>query len=184
MVYIVCTGSSLKGFDFERLKGRDVIAVNYAIKSVPFAQMLVALDRPFFENEYEYLKTYTGQIHSLAAYSETPIHDELNVTLWRWRKEKGCDVYPFVCHGFNSGITAINIAIHLGYKRINMLGFDCGGRGHFYDDKKLMNGDFYHLLEQAKHVHDQKPKDVDIINYSDISRCNAFLRKPLNTLFK
>lgn len=70
MVYIVCTGSSLKGFDFERLKGRDVIAVNYAIKSVPFAQMLVALDRPFFENEYEYLKTYTGQIHSLTGYSE------------------------------------------------------------------------------------------------------------------
>ena len=166
------------------MRGKDVIAVNYAIKSVPFAQMLVALDRPFFESEYEYLKTYTGQIHSLAAYSETPLHDELNVTLWRWRKEKGCDVYPFVCHGFNSGITAINIAIHLGYKRINLLGFDCGGRGHFYDDKKLMNGDFNLLPTQAKHVHDHKPKDVDIINYSDISRCNAFLRKPLNTLFK
>ena len=45
--FIVGGGPSLKGFDFERLRGERVIAINKAFYDVPFADIVFAMDSPF-----------------------------------------------------------------------------------------------------------------------------------------
>jgi hypothetical protein len=47
-VVLLASGPSLKGFDYDRLKGKTVIAVNYAILDYKQADYLVALDRQLF----------------------------------------------------------------------------------------------------------------------------------------
>ena len=48
--FIIGGGPSLKGFDFERLRGERVIAINKAFYDVPFADIVFGMDRPFLDD--------------------------------------------------------------------------------------------------------------------------------------
>ena len=179
-IYIVMSGESLSGFDFNLLKPYRVMAVNYSCHSVPFAQDLVALDKKFYDDSEEFLSNYKGNCHTVENYSSGEHLIKYNVRQWPTRKVTGFDEYPFVCHGFNSGYTAIQIAAHLGFDDIRLLGFDCGG-GYHYTTEKPSGLGYSHLIKKVKILSKELPKSVSITNYSIDSKCISFRKKALKT---
>jgi hypothetical protein len=131
--FIVGGGPSLKGFDFNRLRGERVIAINKAFYDVPFADILFAMDRPLLDlirdgklgEEYQQafesfygLKlwldlsgySYPAGVYSIPSAGETG-----------WTKSLSEGLF----HGQNSGYGALNLALVLGANPIYLLGYDC-----------------------------------------------------------
>jgi len=146
--FIVGGGPSLKGFDFERLRGERVIAVNKAFYDVPFADIMFSMDRPFLDlimqgklnkdgKDYRVaFETFEGAklwldisnySYPLFVYS-IPSAGEIG-----WTKSLKEGLY----HGHNSGYGALNLAMVLGADPIYLLGYDCSkgpaGEKNYHD---------------------------------------------------
>lgn len=176
--YIVATGSSLQGFGFTGLQKYDCIAVNAAFRLVPWFKHLVAVDREFYLNNLSSLKSHIGKLHCIELYSDDPVKDELRVNKWQSRKPVGYDEYPYVCHGYNSAYTAINISIHLGYTDIRLLGFDAGET--YIDGSPVTGNGYEHLIKKCRILKKELPGKITITNYSMGSRIEAFNKRPLS----
>lgn len=123
-MFIVGRGASLIGFDFDRLKNERVLAVNNAITHVPFAEGVVAIDfLTFIEPNYEYWKPI---IKDKPIYVDTKTESKyFNVVCMERSKIDGFEFKENrVATGSNSGYMAINVAYHLGARRVFLLGFD------------------------------------------------------------
>jgi len=133
-VYVCANGPSLRDVPVEALRGRLCIAVNSALRIVPFARMLFFGDARWWWLNREWA-------------AQSPA---LKVTLSRYwveddgtRREEPCDSEPGVfcmkqkgtgglalsrdglAWGLSSGGTAINLAAHAnGGRRIVLLGYD------------------------------------------------------------
>lgn len=132
-IYIVGGGPSLKDFDFDLLKDKVVIAVNKAFLYLPFAQVLYWSDSSFYD-------TFKKEIHLFkgikATKNPSPKTDDI-INLVETGRE-GLELEPNgIRTGGNSGYAAINVAYHLGAKKIVLLGFDgkngSGGNTHWHD---------------------------------------------------
>lgn len=125
---IIATGRSLKDFDFKSIKGHK-IAINYAYKYVKY-DMLVALDDP---KKYGFLQPnlYTTN-HWVKKYGHG--------TAFRKSSFKGIDRnegFVGACNG--SLFAAINLALNMGFKTIDIYGADMAlidGYSHFYSEER------------------------------------------------
>ena len=146
-VYIVGGGPSLKGFDFNLLKNKDVIAVNCAVDQVPWAKYFITMDYALF-NVYPRTKIeqFTGKRYFISnmvppymIVQDGKIMDSRNQLCF----DLGCfdDVifsydeagigfnWNDFRNGHNSGYSALQLAVLLGYKQIHLLGIDlCIGK--------------------------------------------------------
>lgn len=92
---------------------------------------------------------------------------------------------PTMVAGYDSGTSAINLAMLFGATEIILIGFDmCGGRWfngelpHFMP--KPRESDFQtHMSVLPSLARDAERKGVRIVNVSPISRVNVFERRPL-----
>ena len=132
-IYIVGGGPSLKDFDFELLRNRVVIAVNKAFLFLPFAQVLYWSDSSFYDS-------FKREIHEFKGIKVTknpsPKAEDI-INLVETGRE-GLELEPNgIRSGGNSGYAAINLAYHLGAKKIVLMGFDAkngpGGNTHWHD---------------------------------------------------
>lgn len=131
--FIIGGGPSLKGFDFSRLRGERVIAINKAFLDVPFADIMFAMDRPLLdlitsgklgENYRQAFEFFWGAKLwlDLSGYSypagiyHLPAAGEIG-----WTKSTSQGLF----HGQNSGYGALNLAMVLGADPIYLLGYDC-----------------------------------------------------------
>lgn len=133
--FIIGGGPSLKGFDFERLRGRRTIAINKAFYDAPFADIVFSMDRPLidslmsgqlgenyrrafalFEGAKLWLDlsghNYPADVYHLPAAGETG---------WTKSLSEGLFYGP----GGLSGYGALNLAMVLGADPIYLLGYDC-----------------------------------------------------------
>lgn len=122
LCYIVGGGPSLRGFDFEKLRGQHVIAVNCACEQVPFADALFFGDYEWGVGYRSLWKTFHGMVITCHA-------DWLQNTsgVKVMNKEAGyglTDHRDAIAFNQNSGAGAINLAVHFGARRIVLLGFD------------------------------------------------------------
>ena len=123
-VYIVGGGPSLTGFDFNRLVGKNVIAVNKAYTQVIMPYVLYWTDSRFYnwyKSEIDYLKC-TKITTSLSIKDISP-----DVIILKNKGSKEMDINAAaheICAGNNSGYGAIHLAIKMGAKRIYLLGYD------------------------------------------------------------
>lgn len=185
-VYIIGGGHSLKGFDFSSLIGSKVIAINKAIYAYPAAQVLYWTDSRFYtwyKNDIDNLKNtlkYTIKVGNL--YTE-------DVKILRKGKVHGLEEpKDTLAHGNNSGYAAINLAYHLGAKRIVLLGFDMCNNGsitHFHDGypTKGTTDKVYHdkFLPGFKELAAQlRQKGISVFNASPYSRLKDFTTISLN----
>ena len=141
-VFILGGGPSLRGFDFSRLAGRRVIAVNEAIKHYPAADLLYFWDDPWFRaNEALVLArhglTATG---SRAAAMQEPrlCYIQLDARAPLQRSAQA------VRKGRSSGHTAVALAVACGAARAVLLGYDMrpvDGRSHFHDSYAMRDPD-------------------------------------------
>ncbi len=109
-----------------------IIAIKDAIRLCPTADLLYGCDAKWWAY-YGPTLTFSGPRYALEA-KAAPW-----ATVLRWTGETGLELDPTALRtGRNSGYQAINIAVHLGARRIVLLGYDMhhGGKaGHHWFGK-------------------------------------------------
>jgi len=129
-VYIVAGGSSLRNFDWDSLRDKDVIAINNAALRLPFAQHAYFADRDWFvrwENELTlHLNVHQG-VSDEHEWVDRP---------WvrRWEFAAHFTLAPRELIGGCSGNAAINLAVQLGYTELHLLGYDFDTSRNFHSD--------------------------------------------------
>lgn len=133
--FIVGGGPSLRGFDAERLRGRQVLAVNWSTDLCPWADALYFADNAFLERNGAVIEAWPGVAitGSRRAAASLPC--------LRWPEHRPGGAFSTEPHwtwcGVTSGHTAVNVAGLLGARTIVLLGFDGrigpDGSGNFHD---------------------------------------------------
>lgn len=147
-VFILGGGPSLCGFDFSRLAGRRVIAVNEAIKHYPAADLLYFWDDTWFIKNralVHYRQGLTATGSRMAAASQ-PRMCRIDIQAAA-PLQRGAQA---VRKGRSSGHTAVALAVACGAARVVLLGYDMRlveGRSHFHDayaarDQERMSGEW------------------------------------------
>lgn len=138
-VAIVAGGPSLKGFDWERLRGVPAIAINRAYEVMPFAPVLWWSDSRFWRNHRDGLERHAA-IWKATCFTNYHEQDAIPswVTQYRMTETAGFDPDSrYLRSGNNSSYAAIHLAAHLGAKRIVLFGVDMqhgpAGETHFHD---------------------------------------------------
>jgi len=136
---IIASGPSLTVEDIEavRKSNRAVFVINNTVKIVPFANYLYACDEDLIAH-YNGFAGFEGQKWTTS---------EQGAIKFRWNhvpgyNEKTSKQDPFptdkmeIAYGGNSGFQCLNLAYHLGYRDVILLGYDMG-----FTDKKHWFGD-------------------------------------------
>ena len=178
-IYIIGGGPSLKNFDFRSLAGSRTIAVNKAMFFYPNADVLYWTDSRFYtwyKNDIDNFKSLKFTIKAGSQYNT-------DVKILKKGKAHGLEKDPqILAHGFNSGYAAINLAYHLGAKRIILLGFDMSMSGlesHFHDGyptvpagNKVYQDKFLPGFKQLSA--ELKAAGIVVLNASPYSKLTAF----------
>jgi len=177
-VYLIGGGPSLKNFEWNSLHGKKTIAINKAITFYPNADAVYWTDGrvyTWFEKE---INKFKGLKYTIRA-NKYPS----DVTILKRGKKFGLETNKdILSHGNNSGYAAINLAIHLGAKRIVLLGYDMGSSGastHFHDgypvnatSHKIYKDQFLPGFEILKE--EIKGKGIQIFNACLTSNLDTF----------
>lgn len=133
--FIVGGGPSLRGFDFEQLRGELVIAVNRAYEAVPWAAICFSMDMRFFS--WVHIGQYGAD--SARAFQEFEgarvmlretacgYPDGVHIVDCNNADEMTFSLQDGLCNSTNSGFSALNLACALGCPEIYLLGFDMDG---------------------------------------------------------
>jgi len=131
--YIIGGGPSLTGFNWSGLAGRRTIAINKAFLSYPDANILYWTDSRFYSWYKSEIDLFAGEKYTLRW---NPNHKG-DIRLLNKGVRFGLETRrDTLAHGNNSGYAAVNLAYHMGAKRIVLLGYDMGnegGKSHFHD---------------------------------------------------
>lgn len=152
-VFVVAGGPSLRGFDWRRLDGRRVIAINRAYEVLPGAEALWWSDARFFRNHRAGLMAHGAALKATFAYLYEDDELPKGVLRYKLSGQQGFDPDQNALRsGNNSTYAAIHLAAHLGARRIVILGLDMkhgpSGETHWHDGHKgLLNP--AHVMESA-----------------------------------
>lgn len=194
-VIIVGTGPSLKGFDFEQLRGLGwVLACKESMFSLPFADAIFGLDIPWMRARHDYLAERAKTCEVYLSAPGQRLHLFRNVPgaiyLRRLRSSNMFTMDPGAIEcGANSGFGAINLALIKRAKTIFLFGFDYSGGAkiaeHYnqerYDEREAWgNGVTNYFPRWAQHFDETVPQlkrmRVDIFNASPDSNVTAYER--------
>lgn len=183
---IVClgTGPSLTAEDVAFVQGKaPVIAVNDAYRLAPWADVLYACDAKWWD-VHQGVPSVAGMKLTLEARAEQwPGVRGLART-----GDRGIETDPTgVRTGQNSGYQAMNVAVHLGARRILLLGYDMApsaeGRSHWFGDHplRLRRPSPYALFRDrfASAVEPLAALGVEVINCSRQTALTCFPRQSL-----
>lgn len=183
---IVClgTGPSLTVEDVNAVRGHSrVIAVNDAYRLAPWADVLYACDAKWWR-WHKGVPSFQGLKYAL---EHRDIH-WLGVQLLKKTGREGLERDPSGLRtGHNSGYQAINLAVHLGARRIVLLGYDMG---HGPNKPTHFFGDHPHAIRTvsdyqtfARHfallVEPLRAAGVEIVNCSRRTALTCFPRQSL-----
>lgn len=187
---IIASGPSMSQIDMEvvRKSGWKVMAVNNSYKLAPWADALYAGDLAWWER-YGSGLDFKGQRYTRIEVAAK----RYGATITPERKGDGLCTTPMCVHtGGNSGFQSLNLAYHLGARRIVLLGFDMqhtGGRKHWHPDhehitgKRVLNCPDAHIREWIKMfrplARDLASQGVEVINCTPDSALPWFEKLPL-----
>lgn len=120
-VAILGGGSSLTPEQVEAVRGHRVIVINNAYLLAPWADVLYYCDDRWWgwHKDRPQLQAFEGLIVTLNNEANTRAHSLRNMG------QEGLQLSPRgLATGCNSGIQAINLAVHFGVARILLLGYD------------------------------------------------------------
>jgi len=144
--FILGGGPSLRGFDFERLRGQRTIVVNLAFLVAPFADLMFSMDYSFYRKLRiggfgEITTRRFQEFHGVRCWLELDNHD-YPAPIYYVRGHLSNKGLPAKFEqgfwtGANSGFGALMMAVCLKANPINLLGYDFkygpDGRGHFHN---------------------------------------------------
>ena len=136
-VFVIASGFSLRDQDPESLRGKKLIVINHSYRWAPFAEVWFWMDREFFEVARDNIRKWKGL--AVTTCTSCKVDMPRKIKLIDTPQVHGlCKDPTGVASGKTSGHSAINLAYHMGAKRIILLGYDMriqyGGRTHFADD--------------------------------------------------
>lgn len=171
--YIIGGGSSLQGFDFTKLKGRNVIGINDAFHlGKEIVSYVLFGDAGFWKEHMRALEACGIPVVTCA-----PSLQFINVP-WLYqmgRMKDGIHEAPVLGWNYSTGAAAVNLAHILGAKRIFLLGFDMGrredGKTHWHEHRlKGIPDDSYARFIRGFHCVFQSMSrfpDVQVLNVTD-----------------
>lgn len=191
-VFCLATGPSLTAADVQAVRGRGVVvAVNDAHRLAPWADVLYSSDR-YWWRHHKGVPSFQG-LKATIEYSPKRYAKELlsivpEMFFLRNTGHDGIETDPggLRTSRQNSGGAAVNLAVHLGARRIVLLGYDMGttdGKRHFFGDhpSPLSNTHNFPTWRAGFETMVQPFKDlrIDVVNCSRSTSLNAFRCAPL-----
>lgn len=191
-VVCVASGPSLAPEDVAYVRGKaTVIAVNDAVNLAPWADVLYSSD-PMWWQRRKWMRDFPGvrvMVDPIRAHKNRTLPaDDHGVLVLKQTGKEGIEFSPDGLRtAINSGGAAINLAVHLGAKRILLLGYDMGpdrGRHHFYDTEKSKGYSAYEVFIKLIGTMAQPLKDagIEVVNCSVRSALKCFPMVPLRSL--
>lgn len=178
---ILACGPSIIGQDLTPLNKVDVIAINNSWQLIPDAMALYACDRAWWEH-HKFVPEFNGKKYTQEKGWGNKWPEGIEV-LKSENKLGLCKEKGKINNGYNSGHQAINLAYHLGYARLVLVGFDCqmtGGKRHWFGDHpgRLNRKSPYNLFIKAFNqlALDLKNEKIEVINCSAQSALTCFER--------
>ena len=193
-IYVVGGGPSLRSFDFEKLRGRKILAVNDSAFAIPFASALFSIDARWIHNRRDEINNFPGHIFLACDEGQRNVRIQRKARwLRRVRDQVGFSPYYDAVHmgGGNSGFAAINMALHLGARRIVLMGFDFSADR---DRRTHWHGGYRWNSDHIGKVHfnwagrlDQEAatlarRGVEVLVAGSFGRLKAFRRVPFDSL--
>lgn len=179
----MATGPSLTAQDAQAVRGKArVMAVNNAITLAPFADALWASDAKWY-------RWHQGvpSFHGLKFCLEGTHYRDVKTLQPTGRL--GLELDPHgVKTGENSGYAAINCAVHLGAKRIVLLGYDMQygpkGERHFFGDhpERATRRNESYLPNYLTLVEPLRRLGIEIINCTRRTALKCFPRQSLDVV--
>ena len=199
-IFIVGGGSSLRGFDFSKLKDFDTIAVNMSVLDVPNPTYGITADSTIFRKVQE---GYFKDTKTTWVLVTNPNHCTMKWRDGKFVHEKNGFVYNLFCMnmiirnagvegigfsfddfrtGYNSGFCGFQLAVLLGYKEIYLLGFDLtsSSQCHYHDrykgrkiKKESFDRYYNNFVLALKKIKDET--DIKVYSCSSISRLNKII---------
>lgn len=168
VVAIIGSGPSLTKDDVEAVRHLKVITVNSSWKIAPWCDVL-------FAGDWVWWKNYGKEVHI----------DAKKVCMTSRAKEIGAIHFKTKFkNGYNSGLGAIEYALHREARKIILLGFDCSIENgtHWHGDHKKTPNPNIARCNRWKTQFDElrtRHKDADIVNCSRYTEIKAFPVKDL-----
>src|SRR5712691_1103973 len=130
-VFVVGGGPSLKGFDFARLRGHHVLAINAAFVDVPWADVMFFRDQEWFARNRDALADWAGLIVTLSHGAKADWPDRIALVA------ANTEEMP---RARTSGHQAVSLALMMDARRIVLVGFDWNPDGGNYHDRHSAPG--------------------------------------------
>jgi len=190
--FIIGGGTSLKGFDFSKLQGELIIAVNRAMEFVPFATIMIAQDARLWgwyesgdlgleaKEKFNNFKGYKAWVNcqSFPYPEDLYIIDTKHSSDFNWKTYDYAGGIPLCT---NTGLDALCLAVCLGASDIYLLGFDCYGKegktanfhaGYPDNNDDVIYKDIFlpNFRDLAVHIN----KKANVINLNPKSTLNCF----------
>lgn len=136
-VFIIAGGPSVTQEQVDRLRGRKVIAIKLSCEKCPRADILFFADGVWFKKHKAVTRAFAGRVVTVAK-----LPDQDKILILRKNEVPGLCSKPDETFVRRTSVTgAINLAVHLGAKKIVLLGIDGktghGGRTHHHTPHEL-----------------------------------------------
>jgi hypothetical protein len=184
----VAGGPSLKDFNYERLRGEKTIAINVAYMKVPWADALFMMDSRLYrwitvENRLgEEAKKNFCEFKGYKVFLDILNRHYPDMLYVRscGRAGLSSSIERGLCHGNNTGVGALNLAVCLGANPIYLLGYDMkhnNGQAHWHNYYPVVHkepivktfiGDFEIIAPIVKE------KNIQVINLNPDSALRCF----------
>lgn len=188
---IVASGPSATPEDAVRLREicDEVIAVNDSWRLCRNADHLYATDYRWWQWAFQdVMRDFEGELHTQRIqWHERP--EDWGIRCWESAANPGlCTETGKIHTGQNSGYAAINVAYHLGAKRILLLGYDMspdGGKRHWFDDRpeNLNVASNYDSFAQQFSTIKPETYGLEILNVTRRTALKCFPRANLDALY-
>lgn len=135
-VFIIGGGPSLRSFDFGRLRDKHTIGCNSAfLLGAELCNVCFFSDEQFFVKYADQLEQFAGPV--VTHCEEMPWN---HPWLLKMERREGGLHRDAIGYGYNSGCSAVNLALLFGARRVILLGFDCqlGAQGQTHWHNRAM----------------------------------------------
>jgi hypothetical protein len=191
-VFIVGGGSSLLGFDWSRLDGKNVIAINRAYEVLPNADIVYFSDPAFWREHGSRVVTHSGRkiygVHHTRwdIVPEVPDIEKVKIVRTNGLSKKNGEV----CQWKTSLSGAINIAVQLKFKTIYLLGIDMqwdGNTHHWHSGYKEQMGMnlFDKMMKELKSIAGQlRGRGIKVINLNPESALRVWKKMNIDDVLE
>jgi len=203
-VFIIGGGNSVKDVDKSKLENKDLIVINKAIVDFPNPKYFITMDQSVLkklDKGARYLRNTTATKVFIANFVPSYMEEKNGqIVDTRWNLVYKLNIFDMIIksknleklgttfkdfgHGNNSAFCALQLAILLGYEKINLIGVDLvaegtthyhGGYGVSLEKFREKLDEYYQTFKTAILEFKSNNENIEIYSRSPISRLNHVL---------